>query len=69
MSKFRMEHRLPLLALVKGLRDGGEISETTILAIAASLRDAQSISDGMGHSETSACLEHLAKCIEEGKVE
>jgi hypothetical protein len=69
VSKLKMEQRLPLLAIVKGLRDGGEVSDATISAIAASLRAATKISDEMGHSETSAGLSHLAECIEAGRVE
>lgn len=69
MSKLKMEQRLPLLAIVKGLRDGGEVTDATISAIAASLRAATAVSDEMGHSETSAGLKHLAECIEARRVE
>lgn len=69
MDGFRMEQRLPLLAIVQGLRDGGEISEVTIAAIAASLRAACKISDDYGHTDTSNGLRHLALCIEKGEVQ
>lgn len=69
MAKLRMEQRLPLLAIVQGLRDGGEVSAKTINAIAANLRSACGISDEMGHGDTSAGMRHLADCIERGVVE
>lgn len=65
---FKMEQRLPMLAIVKGLRDGGEISDITIKAIAAQLRAATAVSDDYGHRDTSDNLRALANDIEAGKV-
>ena len=64
-----MAQRLPLLAIVKGLREGGEIGERSLGAIAGELRAACAISDRTGHSEISDALRHLAECIETGRVE
>jgi len=64
-----MAQRLPLLAIVKGLREGGEIGERSLAAIAGELRSACTISDEKGHHEISDSLRHLAECIEIGRVE
>lgn len=69
MPGFPMAQRLPLLAIVKGLREAGEIGERSLTAIAGELRAACSITDEMGHHDTSEALRHLAECIETGRVE
>lgn len=60
MSGLRMEHRLAIMAVINGLRDGGEISEVTIRAIAKRLGDAAKVSDDWGHQDTSEILRRLA---------
>lgn len=64
-----MAQRIPLLAIVKGLREGGEIGERSLAAIAGELRTACEIFDEKGHAEISASMRHLAECIETGRVE
>lgn len=69
MSDIPLVQRLPLLAIVKGLREAGEIGERSLTAIAGELRAASAVSDRMGHPGISAGLRHLAECVETGKVE
>lgn len=69
MSGIGLAQRLPLLAIIKGLREGGEIGERSLIAIAGELRAACAISDRMGHPDTSDALRELAECIEAGRVE
>lgn len=66
MSGLRLEHRLALVAIVNGLRKGGEISDATIKAIADELRAATKVSDEWGHTETSRDLAKIADAIEAG---
>lgn len=69
MPGIDVAQRLSLLAIVKGLREGGEIGERSLTAIAGELRAACIISDRTGHSDTSDALRLLAECIESGRVE
>lgn len=69
MSRFPIAQRLPLLAIIRGLREAGEIGERSLTAIAGELRASCSISDDIGHRDTSESLQHLAECIEAGRVE
>lgn len=69
MSGINMAQRLSLLAIIKGLREGGEIGERSLTAIAGELRAACAISDRMGQAGTSDALRDLAECIESGRVE
>lgn len=69
MAGLSMAQRLPLLAIIRGLREGGEIGERSLTAIAGELRSACAISDRIGDSATSDALRHLARCIETGRVE
>ena len=69
MTGIAIAQRLPLLAIVRGLREGGEIGERTLAAIAFELRAACTVSDRMSDCETTHGLRHLAECIEEGRVE
>jgi hypothetical protein len=69
VPKLRMERRLPLLAIVKGLTDGNEVSELANSAIAARLHAATTISCEMGQSEAISGPSRLAECAEVGRVE
>jgi hypothetical protein len=69
MSETSTAQRLSLLAIVKGLREGGEIGERSLTAIAGELRAACTIADEMGHPGASDALRNLAECIESGRVE
>jgi len=66
MSGIDMAHRLAIMAVVNGLRKGGEISEISLKAIAAELRRATEISDEWGHRDTTEALEKLADAVEHG---
>eukprot|EP01012_Entosiphon_sulcatum_P043083 TRINITY_DN57259_c0_g1_i1.p1 TRINITY_DN57259_c0_g1~~TRINITY_DN57259_c0_g1_i1.p1 ORF type:complete len:118 (-),score=8.78 TRINITY_DN57259_c0_g1_i1:107-460(-) len=66
MSGLNLEHRLAFVAIVNGLRKGGEIGDRTIAAIAHELRAATAVSDDWGHFDTSAALEKIARAIETG---
>lgn len=69
MSEMSTAQRLSLLAIVKGLRESGEIGERSLAAIAGELRAACAISDEKGQPDASHALRHLAECIESGRVE
>lgn len=69
MPGLSMAQRVPLLAIIRGLREGGEIGERSLTAIAGELRSACAISDHAGDPATSDALRHLARCIETGRVE
>lgn len=60
MAGIDLAHRLAIMAVINGLRDGGEISEVTINAIAKRFGDAAKVSDDWGHSDTSEVLRKLA---------
>lgn len=64
MARLKMEQALPIIAIIKGLRDGGEVTGKTIDAIAAALRESASISDEWGHRDTSEALRSMADDVE-----
>ena len=66
MTGIRLAHRLAIMAVVNGLRKGGDVSDATIKAIAEELRAATDISNQSGHSDTSEVLLHLADAVENG---
>ena len=66
MTGIRLAHRLAIMAVVNGLRKGGDVSDATIKAIAEELRAATDISNQYGHSDTSEVLLHLADAVENG---
>jgi hypothetical protein len=68
MVRFSMEKRLPLLAIIKGLRDSGEISDRALASIGKALREAAAIPDDYGHRDTADGMRALADDIEAGKV-
>lgn len=66
MAGIDMANRLAIAAVVNGLRNGGEVTEKTMAAIAAALRAATAVSDDMGHGGTSEGLRKLADAAENG---
>ena len=66
MAGIDMAHRLALMAIVNGLRKGGDLSEASIAAIATELRAATAISKDWGHTDTTDALNHLADAVENG---
>lgn len=69
MSELSTAQRLSLLAIVKGLRESGEIGERSLTAIAGELRAACIIADGAGDPDARNALRDLAECVESGRVE
>lgn len=66
MSGIKLENRLAIAAILNGLRQGGEVGERTMSAIADALRAAAAVSDDMLHTETSGHLRQLAGIAEQG---
>lgn len=66
MAGIDLANRLAIGAVINGLREGGEVSERTMSAIAAAFRGATAITDEMGHSDTSVQLRKLADVAENG---
>lgn len=66
MSGIDRAHRMAIMAVVNGLRKGGDISEASIAAIAGELRAATVISKDYGHHDTTDALIHLAEAVETG---
>lgn len=61
-----MANRLAIMAVVNGLRKGGDLSEASVKAIAAELRAATAISEDWGHTDTTRDLHMLADAVESG---
>lgn len=59
--------RMTLMAIVNGLREGGQLSDDTIEAIARNLRNAATPSDGVLYSPNDApFFLELARAVEVG---
>ncbi|WP_067182877.1 hypothetical protein [Sphingopyxis granuli] len=59
--------RMTLMAIVNGLREGGQLSDDTIEAIARNLREAATPSNGVVYNQTDApFFMELARAIEVG---
>lgn len=66
MTGIDMAHRLAIMAVVNGLRKGGDLSEASVKAIADELRAATAISKEWNHHDTTDALLHLADAVETG---
>jgi len=66
MTGIDMAHRLAIMAVVNGLRKGGDLSEASISAIAGELRAATAISMDYNHHDTTEHLNMLADAVENG---
>lgn len=66
MSGIDRAHRMAIMAVVNGLRKGGDLSDASIAAIAGELRAATARSIEANHHDTTDALNHLADAVESG---
>lgn len=66
MAGIDRAHRMAIMAVVNGLRKGGDLSEASINAIAGELRAATRRSIDANHTDTTEHLNILANAVESG---